>query len=551
MEKKELLNAIKQGMLASEMAVKFKIHDLNLYEEINKLENSGYTLHRTYYSDGQFKYEFGADNKKNLTRDIDIITKPNEKVVRAVCMADLHLASVHENIEIVQKAYEHAIENDIHLVFMAGDILDGKTGDITFDVKDGEEQIAYFLKTVEYYRDILTCGVGGDHDESIFKEDYIDPLKAITNVRHNIVLPSYFNNRFNIKNSSIRLGHTNSRHRAYPVDSSETYQLYLKGHPHGFKFESFPSYSILTLPAASKNASHGISGFVELNLTYRDGCLKKIESNQYAVINGKKIFLGYSSNDINITKSNNDNIENYKHIIVPNPYSYISSVQNTEVRKLNGELEYTKSKLNNTFYKNKKLIEKNNTLEVENENLAVSLQDMTERNKELESIVNSYESSNAQETSKMEELEKENKRVFDSNRQLTTNNKILKDDNKNLRDDNKNLKENNQELLKELNEYKRLLEELQNKEKEELDNNALVEPVIRVSDEDLKSKKVYSDFVRGVMDQASLELCGEVEKKRILKNEKKFKKDEKTSKSQMSKQERIEELRKKMAKCKK
>ena len=39
----DLLNAIEQGLLASEMAVKFQMHDLNLYNEINKLENSGYT----------------------------------------------------------------------------------------------------------------------------------------------------------------------------------------------------------------------------------------------------------------------------------------------------------------------------------------------------------------------------------------------------------------------------------------------------------------------------------------------------------------------------
>ena len=149
MKKEELIKSIEKGILASEMAVNFKMHDLNLYDEINKLENKGYTLHRTYYSDGQFKYEFGADNKKNLTGDIDIITKPNEKVVKLVAMSDMHYTSEAENRTATHVAYKHAKDNNIHLIFVPGDILEGKPDPIR-EYKKGVNQVKLFLNEFPY-----------------------------------------------------------------------------------------------------------------------------------------------------------------------------------------------------------------------------------------------------------------------------------------------------------------------------------------------------------------------------------------------------------------
>jgi hypothetical protein len=54
-----------------------------------------------------------------------------------------------------------------------------------------------------------------------------------------------------------------------------------------------------------------------------------------------------------------------------------------------------------------------------------------------------------------------------------------------------------------------------------------------------------------VMDEVSLQLSGEVEKKRILKVNKSIEKEKKYNRSQMTREERIEELKKKMASKKK
>ncbi len=352
----DLLNAIEQGLLASEMAVKFQMHDLNLYNEINKLENCGYTLHRTYYSDGQFKYEFGADNKKNIKTSTDIISKSNEKQIKILCMSDLHYGSPAVNKEMTNAAYKHAKDNNIHLIFVPGDIFEGKIYPAS-EYKEGVNQVKLFLNEFPYDNDILVFGIGGDHDETIYKEDYLDPLKVITKTRHNIVLPSYFNARFNIKNCTILLRHDNSKKRIYPNDL-RNYQLLIRGHSHCFKFYAYKTNSSITIPTTSNLNLHaqGIEGYVELTLFFNDdNCLQKVETRQFTVIAGKEILLGISTNTINIVKVHNHNIEDYNHEIIVNPYPYVEiKDESTLVNELNNEKDDLLKELKDT----KALLEK-------------------------------------------------------------------------------------------------------------------------------------------------------------------------------------------------
>ena len=387
MKKEELIKSIEKGILASEMAVNFKMHDLNLYDEINKLENKGYTLHRTYYSDGQFKYEFGADNKKNLTGDIDIITKPNEKVVKLVAMSDMHYTSEAENRTATHVAYKHAKDNDIHVILLPGDLLHGKFSSVKEDFKPGLEQIETFLSDFPFDNDIIIIGTGGDHDESIYKYDHIDPLKVITKARHNIVLPSYFNAKFNIKNCTIVLCHKNRKKRIYPNDLG-TYQLLINGHTHGFRFNAYDTYSSITIPTTCLNHCAGIEGYVELTLSFNnDNCLQKVETKQFTVIDGKEIFLGLSTNTTNIVKVDNDNIEDYNHEIIVNPYPYVEIKRDaTIIHDLNNE----KTALLNELKECKTLLEQyQNSPKVQQALLEEKLE-KERRRKEFLELVNKF-----------------------------------------------------------------------------------------------------------------------------------------------------------------
>ena len=219
----------------------------------------------------------------------------------------------------------------------------------------GVNQVKLFLNEFPYDNDILVFGIGGDHDESIYKEDYLDPLKVITKTRHNIVLPSYFHAKFNIKNCTIVLRHKNTKQRIYPNDL-KNYQLLIKGHSHGFIFAAHNKYSTIIIPTTSRLHSHGIEGYVELTLFFNnDNCLQKVESRQFTVIDGKEIFLGLSTNTTNIVKVHNDNIEDYNHEIIVNPYPYVEIKDDSAlVNELNNEKDDLLKELKDT----KALLEK-------------------------------------------------------------------------------------------------------------------------------------------------------------------------------------------------
>ena len=155
------------------------------------------------------------------------------------------------------------------------------------------------------------------------------------------------------------------------------------------------------------------------------------------------------------------------------------------ITKLTEEVVETKGKLDIVLNDKEELTNAKNQLEEENKELTSSLNDANAENERLKNVVSSYKHNRSEKNEKINKLEEENKRVFDSNRQLSTNNKMLKDD-------NKVLKESNKELLKELNEYKRLLEELKNNP-QVVETKVEETPVIEtiVENEELDSVEVH------------------------------------------------------------
>lgn len=526
MKKEELIKSIEKGILASEMAVNFKMHDLNLYDEINKLENKGYTLHRTYYSDGQFKYEFGADNKKNLTGDIDIITKPNEKVVKLVAMSDMHYTSEAENRTATHVAYKHAKDNDIHVILIPGDLLHGKFSSVKENFKPGLEQIETFLSDFPFDNDIIIIGTGGDHDESIYKYDHIDPLKVITKARHNIVLPGYFRTVVRIKNSKIVLEHRNKAERYYSIQPVTDYQVELNGHFHEYSFLDENSKVVINVPTTSSILTP-MSSFLELTLTYNDqDFLQRVEAKQFGVLNGKEVYLGRSSAALTKPKETFRNIENYKHKEVTNPYPYKEIPDNdtlvVELQEDNAEktkrletLEDEYSIVNAENERNKKI----------NEALNSTLSSTEERTRQLDLVVDQLRTDNSYKSEKMCDLKNDNKKLKKNNFDLVVTNKELEEERK--------------DLLKQLKEAKALIQQYEEtiKAQETLPTEVTEEITVEIIES-------FDDTLDEVKDN----LREKVNNETTQKKRKKELKQNKFDFSQRSKSERIEELRNRLRK---
>ncbi len=478
MEKQDLINSIIGGLTAAEMAVKFHIHDLDLYREINNLENDGYTLSRKYYSDGKFKYTFAGNDHLN-DEVTNIITKPTEQEVRVVCISDMHYTSKFQNLDMVHRAYDYAIRNGINLVFVGGDFLHGKFGYNESTFEDGMKQIETFIKDYPFNNNVLTFGVGGDHDESIYHEDYINPIKVISSRRHDIVIPNYIYSPLMIKDARIQLKHKknqtgqNPNHRLN-VTIPTVYEIALNGHLHRYDYIDSGDKITINLPTTS-NITPTLNGFVVLTLKYNNDHLADVESDYISVINGQEVTLVHNGGVVNFKRGTINNISEFNHKSIINPYQPTEYKNNAEtITKLTEKVTITNDKLETALTDNKKLTEKNNEL-------SSSLSDANAETERLKNVIKGFKNDKTVKNDKIEELEKENRRVFDSNRQLTTNNKLLKDDNKNLKEDNQNLKNSNQELLNELNEYKRLVEELMNKQKtEEVSKEVVPEKIEKV-----------------------------------------------------------------------
>ena len=559
MEKKDIINCINNGFTAAEMAVKLKIHDLDLYREINKLKNEGYTLSRKYYSDGNFKYTFDANYHMN-DKEINIITNPNEKEVKVLCMSDLHYTSRFQNLDMVHRAYDYAKKNGIKLVFIGGDILHGKFGQDERSFEDGIIQIEKFINDYPFSNDILTFGVGGDHDESIYFTEHINPIKVISSRRHDIVIPNYVYSPLRIKGARIQLNHKylddgiHQHMSSYIKIPTNEYEISLNGHSHKYDFIDFGERININLPTTS-NMNPTINGFIELTLNFNtEGRLNYVSSRYITYINGKEVTLVYNGGCVNYVYNKVNNIENYTHKVINNPFKPSKFKNDDEIiSSLNDEVTNVKNKLENVLS--------------DNEKLTSALNDANEETERLRKVVSSSKHNRTEKNQKINKLETENKRISDSNKQLTENNKKLNDD-------NKSLKEANKELLEELKEYKALLGEYkknsenqiieenklnsldEKQEKEDNNINVLIcekgsllsnEALKVVIEEHLEVVAPYSEKILDAMDNATLELCGEEKKKSLLKNEKLSKKNKRLINSQMSKQDRIEELKNKFA----
>lgn len=582
MDNQILLNYINNGYTAAEMAYKLGIHDLDLYQYINKLKRDGYVISKKLYSDGNFKYKLQTPyNQKEYT---PIYTKPKEKNVEILCMSDLHYTSLEENNEMIHRAYDYAKKNGIKLIFLCGDILHGKFSSQEETFMPGIEQIKTFLEDFPFDNDILIIGTGGDHDQSILYGDYIDPIKAITNTRHNIIIPKYSQSLFRIGNADIILNHN-----SLGVPSNLNYNgkkcaLALNGHRHRFAFYKKNGLSI-DIPTTSDIVYDNINGFVVLSLGFNSNHIQSVGADFITYINGKEVVL--SRNYSNINYKSNDNtlfIEEFDHEKIINTATpRIKEDPLTLLDKANNKLNDTNNKLNNS-------IEETITLKLQKINLINENKELTSTIKALEEDKNVLRDSLNEikeiKNSKIEELQKENKNITISNNQLNINNKELKDKNKSMLEQLKKYKQLLDEALERekvllesktevkeefiiinnvtekedvfnvfkqerINEYK---DSLKAQEKEKLREEFLQKVSTFKDDLDYdlyKENEEFADKMCDVMDEVSLQLSGEEEKKRILKVNKSIEKEKKYNRSQMTREERIEELKKKMASKKK
>lgn len=263
----KLIPCINNGMSNEDMCKKYNLTRQELYEELSKLRSKGHIIKSKYYSDGSIYFKSNTCYEKHYPRET-ILTGPPENYMKVLAISDLHIGSTKERLDLINKAFEYCTKKGINIIICCGDFVDGAFGRIQQKVKNPYDQVEYFLKNYPHDNNILTFGVGGDHDLSLLKDAGIGFKEACENSRSDIIIPGYTSVDINIKNDNIRLYHQTPTGRII-MPSYPTF-ICLNGHTHRFKYYIRDNKVFVNVPSLSNVMKYN-PGVVEISFAFNKG----------------------------------------------------------------------------------------------------------------------------------------------------------------------------------------------------------------------------------------------------------------------------------------
>ena len=269
----KILELIQSSQSKEEITKELKIKDEILKKDINELTLIGFNITRQFFYDGTQKYILKKDIPNQITPILGI---PKDGTFRAIATSDYHIGSNRENLKYVQKIYDFAKEEDIHIILNGGDLVEGMLNNHIH--KSHYEQIEYLLENHPYDSKILNFITLGNHDESLIKDTGIDLHTILNTQRDDLVSLGYGINNIGINKEKITMCHiaNNLKH----INS----KLKLTGHGHRYQFKVAYGMPTVFLPTLSNEVKDGYPpGFVEINIDIKDGFFTKANFILYTV----------------------------------------------------------------------------------------------------------------------------------------------------------------------------------------------------------------------------------------------------------------------------
>lgn len=207
----ELFIRLIEGKTNSEICEKLKLTNNQFCNCLLNLKNNGTKFIKNYYYDGTIKYNtpksFSEINKYYAKTVRTIITPENIECLKLLAISDLHFGNGLERLDLVDRAFEYCIKNGINIILCGGDFIDGCYSGEIQKITDVYKQIDYFIKKYPFDKNIITFGVGGDHDLSVLQNKSINLIDICESYRHDIVIGGFNNATLNINADKIHLYH--------------------------------------------------------------------------------------------------------------------------------------------------------------------------------------------------------------------------------------------------------------------------------------------------------------------------------------------------------
>lgn len=288
----KILSLIEEQKTCNEICDCLQITNKQLYRKLTNLKSKGFFFDRKYFSNGEIIYIpiYKLNDLKDLNHSNSIypsiITDSNEFELDVIAIADLHFGNKLERLDLLNRVYDYCIKNNINIIFCCGDILDGTFSRGEQKIKNVYSQLNYFIKNYPFDRNILTFGIGGDHDLSSLKREGLDVIEGIKNYRHDIVIQNYNNGFVNIKNDKILLNHPNRNNLHKQLESSS---LILKGHFHRYQTIYNKDNRLEVLVPSLSDINQTMPTALKLHILFNNGIISNIDINQ--ILFGDKEYI--------------------------------------------------------------------------------------------------------------------------------------------------------------------------------------------------------------------------------------------------------------------
>ena len=292
----KLIELINEGKTCNEICHILNISNKQLYNNLTILQNKGFHYRRKYYSNGAIVYRpiKTIPGLKDFysKKDVSIITSHNEVEIKTLEISDLHCGNELERLDLLDRVYNYCIKNNIHIIFLCGDIIDGTYTKGNQNIKDTYYQIEYVIKNFPFDKNILVISIAGDHDFSNLYNNSQDIITMLKNYRHDIILGDYSNMFVHLKNDRIHLFHRINGGMFIKGDEAIVYS----GHYHKYSVNQNADGTLyITVPSLS-NINQPMPTAIQSTLKFNKGYINEVYLNQ--------IYFGDDDYILNETKFN-------------------------------------------------------------------------------------------------------------------------------------------------------------------------------------------------------------------------------------------------------
>ena len=308
-----LIELLKSNISTKEICNILKVDEITLYKLLLEIKNKGVSFLRDYNVSGDISYQKikkikeikESSNRKN-TKTIYI--PKNTNTIKTLAISDLHIGNEKERLDLLDRAFNYCIKNNIHIIFCGGDLIDGAYSNSNQKISNVYKQAEYFIANYPHDKSIITFAVGGDHDFSALYRYGVDIIEMCNNYRHDIVIGSFNNTVINMKKDKIQLYHYIEGGRFIYYKSS----LVFHGHIHDFRLKMEKERFNITQPSLS-DITDTYPSALEVTLNFKSGFIESTDIKQINfeekdnILSDTHLILPENRKITRINKENNDN----------------------------------------------------------------------------------------------------------------------------------------------------------------------------------------------------------------------------------------------------